>query len=304
MRFGVREICDVVFKARTDMYIGDKRYEEGEPVLYIDTAKTSTLEGAATTVYAQGGQGNPRLIAWESEKTVTFTVEDALLSPISFAMLSGAGLANFNSAGNQKAIYVHNTVDAIIDEGGKVEISGAALGLHDQETKTISNKGGSVFGMILDNAGAGVKSCKANAIGDEGLTVKADGNVAITFPDAAQFVGRTMRVDFYVEEKGHATEFSIDAENFAGNFYVEASTLFREQSTAKDMPAEIVFPNVKIQSNFTFEMSASGDPSTFTFTMDALPAYTKFDKTHKVFASIQVIGEENVKPETKAKKKD
>ena len=35
-------------------------------MLYIDTAKTSSLEGAATTVYAQGGKGNPRLIAWES----------------------------------------------------------------------------------------------------------------------------------------------------------------------------------------------------------------------------------------------
>ena len=63
----------------------------GQPVLYIDTAKTST-EGAATTVYATGGRGNTRLIAWEGEKTLTFTVEDALLSPIGFAVLSGAGL--------------------------------------------------------------------------------------------------------------------------------------------------------------------------------------------------------------------
>ena len=43
-----------------------------QPVLYLDTAKTSTLEGAATTVYAQGGKGNPRLIGWDGEKTLTF----------------------------------------------------------------------------------------------------------------------------------------------------------------------------------------------------------------------------------------
>ena len=29
-----------------------------EPVLYFDTLKTSSMEGAATTVYAQGGRGN------------------------------------------------------------------------------------------------------------------------------------------------------------------------------------------------------------------------------------------------------
>ena len=36
-------------------------------------------------------------------------------------------------------------------------------------------------------------------------------------------------------------------------------------------------------------MAASGDPSTFTFTLDAFPDYTKFDRTKKVLASIQVL---------------
>ena len=60
-----REICDVVFKAKAKQKIGRYTFEPGQPVLYIDTATTSTLEGAATTVYAQGGRGNSRLIAWE-----------------------------------------------------------------------------------------------------------------------------------------------------------------------------------------------------------------------------------------------
>lgn len=54
MRFGSREICNVVFKARTDMKIGKQRFKKNQPVFYLDTAKTSTLEGAANTVYAQG----------------------------------------------------------------------------------------------------------------------------------------------------------------------------------------------------------------------------------------------------------
>lgn len=65
MRFGVREICDVVFKAKSDVKIGNRLFKKGQPVLYIDTAKTSTVEGAATTVYATGGPGNTRLIAWD-----------------------------------------------------------------------------------------------------------------------------------------------------------------------------------------------------------------------------------------------
>lgn len=47
------------------MNIGTTTFVKGQPVLYIDSAKTSTLEGASTTVYAQGGKGNANLIAWE-----------------------------------------------------------------------------------------------------------------------------------------------------------------------------------------------------------------------------------------------
>ena len=58
-----------------------------------------------------------------------------------------------------------------------------------------------------------------------------------------------------------------------------------------DLPAIITLPNVKIQSNFTFSMASTGDPSTFDFTMDALPDYTMFDHTKKVMCVIQVVGD-------------
>ena len=65
MRFGSREICNVVFRAKAAQKIGNITFQKGQPVLYIDSAKASTLEGAATSVYAQGGAGNSRLISWE-----------------------------------------------------------------------------------------------------------------------------------------------------------------------------------------------------------------------------------------------
>ena len=112
MKFGVRQIANVVFKAKNFQKIGPYTFAEGQPVLYIDSAKTSTMEGAATTVYATGGRGNTRLIAWEGEKTLTFTVEDALLSPISFAMLSGAGLLKPGNS-DESEVHFHQTTNAV-----------------------------------------------------------------------------------------------------------------------------------------------------------------------------------------------
>ena len=58
--FGIREVCELTFRAKVAHKIGSKMYKVDEPVIRFDTAKTSGLEGAATTVYAQGGRGNPR----------------------------------------------------------------------------------------------------------------------------------------------------------------------------------------------------------------------------------------------------
>ena len=156
-QYGIREVCDLTFYKLNDD--GSK----GAKVFAIDTAKTSTLEGASTTVYAQGGKGNPRLIAWEGEKTLTFTVEDALISKEGLELLTGNDISE------------------------------------------------------QDN------------------------------------------------------EITIEADKFAGYFYVTAESLMRKKENGKDYPLHIVLPRVKVQSNFSISMAPTGDPSTFSYVMDAFP---------------------------------
>jgi hypothetical protein len=278
MQFGVREICDVVFKAKSGQKIGKTEFAAGEPVLYIDTAKTSTVEGAATTVYAQGGRGNSRLISWEGEKTLTFTVEDALLSEIGFAVLSGAGLLKAGDDGHVS--YVHSTSTAVIDNGSaegtyKIDLKEALRASTDK-----IEAGTPLFVKVMEHGSIGAKIT--------GVTVDASGQ-ELTFASTEDLLGKTVLVDYYVKRETAVTEMTIDAENFAGYYYVEASTLFKRQSDGKALPAELIFPNVKIQSNFTFSMASTGDPSTFTFTMDAMPGYTRFNRDKKVLCVMQVI---------------
>ena len=80
-RFGVREVADVTFKPLNSVDIGGQHFDAYQPVLTLDTAKTSSLEQAVTTVYANGGKGNPTLISWDGEKKLTLNVQDALIVP-------------------------------------------------------------------------------------------------------------------------------------------------------------------------------------------------------------------------------
>ena len=332
MKFGVREICDVVLKAKTAQKIGNKVFYAGEPVCYFDTLKTSSMEGAATTVYAQGGRGNARLMAWEGERTVTFTMEDALISPEGFMILSGAGLID----AEEKPVYQHmtETVDlsnitstaaglaitvskkpylpedrgdnfayVMLVKNGEI-VSEPYIPVHGNVTADPDGKGYIVQIQTASHgnysAGIPTKDDKGTlafkdtyavvnhiaAVEDDETTTEVnESKPAVLFPEFDSVI-----VDYYVEHISGAKQIEITADKFGGNYYLEASTLFRD-TNGVDMPAEFIIPNCKVQSNFTFTMASSGDPSSFTFTMDAFPDFTKFDKSKKVLAAIQIIQE-------------
>lgn len=280
MKFGVREICDVVLKTKSNQKIGNRYFYKNEPVIYFDTLKTSSMEGAATTVYAQGGRGNARLVAWEGERTVTFTMEDALISPLGFMILSGAGLIEA-SAG--EPIQVHTT------ETTTCSVDGSTVTITLSETPYDHAGGDYIYVMPLKNG---------EIFTEPYIPIEVDANAKTITLNSADDLnvfndGDPVFVDYYVSKSSNIQQIEITADKFGGNFYLEASTLFRD-TNGVDMPAEFIIPNCKVQSNFTFTMASSGDPSTFTFTMDAFPDYTRFDKTKKVLAAIQIVEDDSV----------
>ena len=266
------------------------------------------MEGAANTVYAQGGRGNSRLVAWEGERTVTFTMEDALISPEGFMILSGAGLIE---ASEEKTIKQHLTerVDGndVVEGNGTLQIPVSKKPYFpvDKEGNLVDGEGNYAYVMLVkDDEIVSEPYIPTAVLFEEGVTEfaitiephqsydkageddqyelnPADGE----FPDFDSVI-----IDYYTEHKSDAMQIEITPDKFGGNYYLEASTLFRDQRGV-DMPAEFIIPNCKIQSNFNFTMASSGDPSTFTFTMDAFPDYTRFDRSKKVLAAIQIIKE-------------
>ena len=276
MKYGIREICDVVLRAKSKMVVGNKVFYKNEPVIYFDSLKTSSMEGAATTVYAQGGRGNSRLIAWEGERTVTFTMEDALISTVGLAILTGADVID---AGDTTPVIMHVTETTEV---------GTDANIYVKEKPYQNGTEHLIYVMKLDNTG-NVSTEPYIYTGAQELTEGKGYELTIADTDYLADsnkpkIGEVVLVDYYTEKKSGAHQIEITPDKFGGNFYLEASTLFRD-TNGVDMPAEFIIPNCKIQSNFTFTMASSGDPSSFTFTMDAFPDYTRFDKTKKVLLS-------------------
>ena len=298
-RFGSREICDVTFKASQEgQKIGTKNFHKGQPVFVIDTATASSMEQATTTVYAQGGKGYNRLIAWEGEKTVTFNITDALISPLGLAMLTGAGLAD---ASEKTLKHIHMTVDLALDAAGEATLDldqlNDELGITADALNLCYEAKFKPYATVLDGNGAIVDWVDANDITITSAgTAVFDGTLLIDATNAAKIAvagvaNQTIKLDFYLAMSEKATQVTIAPDSFGGTFYVEADTLYRNQN-GQDMAATLTFPKAKIQSGFTLSMSPTGDPSTFDFVMDAMPGYTYFDSTKKVVCDIMIVGDD------------
>lgn len=304
MKFGVREVADITFKAKSNLTLGKETFEAGEPVIFFDSAKTSTMESAAATVYAQGGKGNARLLAWEGDKTATFTFEEALLSPLGFQVLSGAGVIDASTTalhhtvrvqcqavdssglavlGEEDGISPRTTTNTLtitedmLPAGAKVIHKNAKYPLAKIFVMALDANGEIASRVKVDNGGGtsdgalAVDVVKAATMNFEiAEYVEAEG-IALTITGEALTPGTIYLVDLYCEVEG--TEMTVESGKFAGYYYIEANTLFRRASDGMDVPAQFTIPKGKIQSNFTFTMAGTGDPSTFTFTVDAFPDY-------------------------------
>lgn len=331
-KLGIREIVDVTFKARTPMKIGSLSFEKGEPVYTFDSAKTSTLETTTAIVYAQGGRGNPRLIAWEGDRSVTLSFEEALISPQSFAILSGANLVDNEPVAmhlqtpaevtlrevalDDKTAATVAVLDltTLIPAGGHA-ISAADANLVDEAGNFKYAGHGNIYVMELDESGQVSRRFKVNQEGalkaqptaptlsviatseadEKGFkTTKLQLVSAIAGDtDTEEITGengldvtKTYIIDHYVLQPG--SSMTVAADKFAGSYLVEANTLFRRASDGLDYPAQFTIPNGKINSAFSFSLSATGDPSTFPFTLDAFPDYLPFNRKRKVLFALDI----------------
>lgn len=200
-------------------------------------------------------------------------MEDALISPEGIAILTGAGLI---AATDENPVYVHTTEEILIDKDGIASIAGGKVTIENltlsQEPTTASGFG--VYVMLKDKDGYIISEPFSNltvagGAGKLEVTAKkvtSTESTVIPGIDADKVTslnGYSLFVDYYIEKKAGSGVVMVDItpDKFAGSYYIEASTLFRDQATGRDDAAEFIIPNGKIQSNFTFTMAGSGDPS-------------------------------------------
>ena len=236
-RYGIKEVADVTF------YKLDSNGNPTIPVLYLDTLKVSTIEQTAENTSARGGKGNPELIMWDYGKEITLTLEDALFSAKSMALMYGVDIDNAKEFGG---------VDALLKT---VKVS---------DVKVISGTP-NTYKFVINGKevpATGVKFYKADGAEVEVTTNPSNDKDNNKIPDDAVYATGSISIV--------GQQIVISSDNFPGTYYVTGDTYARNENSGEDEFFQFIVPKAKMQSEVTLTMEAEGDPSTFNMTMKVL----------------------------------
>lgn len=251
-QYGIKEVADVTFY-EMDMAGHQK------PVLYIDTAKVSTIEKTASTSEARGGKANPALISWDFGVEINLTLEDALFTPKSIAIMQGAGKVIEGSTTepvyidvtNEEAVMSISTVDGVTTATLTLKHAAKPSSIYIYK---VDQNGQWLDGHQLHNFTPDTTNKVFTATTD--VTETADYGVAVFYKtpitdDSAQVI-------------------KINSDTFPGTYRIVGDTYARNRNTGKDDFFQFIVHRAKMSADNTITLSADGDPSTFNMSLKVL----------------------------------
>lgn len=229
-RYGIKEVADMTF-----YHIGSTGMPE-YPVLYLDTLKVSTIEQTAEQGEARGGKGNSPLIIWDYGKEITVTLEDALFSAKSMAIMFGNG-----------QVKTYGGDDAYIMKTEQFTATAETLPTAEASASGWSN-------IFTGPDGKSYKKVNPKFYDAEGKNITDK----LT-------VGEKYFCSYDLKATGAVIE--ISANSFPGTYYAVGDTYARSEITGEDEFFQFIIPKAKVQSENTITLEAEGDPSVFNMSL-------------------------------------
>lgn len=230
-QYGIKEVCDFT------LYDIGADGKPTVPVLYLDTLKVSTLEQTAEDTSAKGGKGNADLIMWDFGKEINITLEDALFSAKSMAIMFGNGTVTDYTGDSAYIMKTEKFVATAQTVPTNADASGWSAKYTAPDGKLYEKKNPKFF--------------DAKGAIPETLTV-----------------GETYFCSFDVAVDGAIID--IGASTFPGTYYAVGDTFARSRTTGKDEEFQLIIPKAKVMSENTITMEAEGDPSVFNMNLRVL----------------------------------
>ena len=91
--YGIKELYEVVLKAKTPMMFGSRYIEADEPVLYFENINMAVLSEQSNPIMARGGWSNMPRVIWEDRSEVQFSLKQGVMTSAGMSILLSASVS-------------------------------------------------------------------------------------------------------------------------------------------------------------------------------------------------------------------
>lgn len=220
-----REVCDLIFVD----------YATKKPFLNLDFANVTTTELTGESVFAYGGKGHPKKIAFSGERGGTLTIETQIQTVKLWQLITGGEVT--------KSAKFVTRVETTVGSGG------TAITLTDTPVS------GSVVVYKADDDCGTELACSVKG-------------TAVTLTSALT-EGDKVIVYYMKEVTDKVQRINIKSTSFPKNFIVYGDTIMKTEDD-EVLPYRLVAYKVAPQSNMSLSFSNNGDPGSISIQCDLL----------------------------------
>ncbi len=271
--FGIKELYEVVLRAKAPMDFGNRKIEIDEPVLYFENVSLATISEVNAPIFARGGWGNMPHVIWEDRSEVTFSMSEGVMSNLSMSIL-------FNSK-----VGSERTEEIIVNKReGPMQLTSRTVngttieGLFPLSHTPILPPKRKVFIFEYDRD-VNQKKVYGKLIND--IPDAFDSNKVqpyIQVYDSKNFQPENLAdntkqylIDYYYNYESEALVYLIQKERFNGLFSLEGKFYSKDENEGLNYTNIIYMPKVRVVSDINLRLGERANPTVGQFNIIGMP---------------------------------
>ena len=269
--FGVKELYEVMLKAKVPMQFGSRHLEEGEPVLYFEKVNMAMLTEQSSPIMARGGWANLPHVIWEDRSEVQFSLTEGVMSNISMGILFSANVTD--KPYGESILVPRREGPYDLDSDHQLFLENWPVGVDRKKTfiyeytRDVAQK--KVYGKRIhgkmDPFDPTLERPCVQVYEDKELTKLAD--------STKQYI-----VDYYYEYENEALIYNIQKERFNGLFTLEGKFYTKDENDGINYTNLIYMPKVRVMSDISLRLGERADPTVAVFNIIGMPENTISNK--------------------------